>query len=141
MTTTLQSNKLSPVAAQPKFLPAGAIVVQGSVVVANAPSVGDKWDLCQIPAGASISELALGLGLDTNGTPTLKVSVGDSTSAAALISGAAQPAGGGVLRTTQPGGVGYTPGAVDTLAVSVTSGAATFASGSVNFAVTYTMDP
>ena len=140
MSTTLQSNKIAPSPAQPKFLPAGDIAVVAQVQVAAAPGVGDVWQLAQVPAGASITALALACGLDTNATPTMKLSVGDSTSATQLVSGAVQPAGGGVIYANNPASMGYQPAATDTVQVTVNAAAATFTSGTVTAVIKYSMD-
>lgn len=139
--TTYLSNKAQPGVA-PKFLPAGAIAVCASYAFASAPSLNDLVQMMKIPAGATVVDMILDSDdLDSNGTPTMKFDVGDTTTAARFIAASTIPQTGGVVHTGVAAGTAYQYSADTWIYVKVNTAAATFAAGTVRLTAVYTMDP
>jgi hypothetical protein len=126
----------------PKYLHAGAIVRSASFALSAALVVNDVIQMFKLPAGATVHEVILASDdLDTNGTPTIKLDVGDATAANRFISQSTVGQAGGVGRTDQAGGVGYKYSADTMLQVKVNTAPATGATtGNVTLTVAYSMD-
>jgi len=128
---------------QPKFLPTGAIHVIRTIAIASAPTINDVWQVVDLPPGAIVTGVTLDSDrLDTNGSPTLTLDVGDASAAQRFIAAStnAQTATTAPQTINVKGVLGYTYAARTTIQVLVHAVAATFAAGSVRLKVSYTMD-
>lgn len=141
MATTYSSSQAAS-NVNPKYLHAGGIVRSATFALSAALVLNDVIQMFKVPSGATIHEVILGTDdLDTNGTPTVKLDVGDTTTANRFISASTVGQTGGVARMDQQGGVGFKYAADTMLQVKVNTAPATGASsGNVTLTVTYSMD-
>lgn len=141
MATTYASSEAAA-GIQPKSLHAGAIVRSATYALTAALAVDDVIQMFKLPAGAVVHEVILASGdLDTDGTPTIALDVGDAGAAARFISASTIARTGGVARADQAGGVGYAYAADTMLEVGVETGPATGATtGNITLTVAYSMD-
>lgn len=129
---------------EPKMLPTGEVVVV-STITPTAAATNDVWEMMDIPLGATITGVAIDAAkLDTNGTPTIKLSVVDEQSTPHTFinqSTVAQTGGVAGESAMASGSIGLNYTATTRIHILVQTGAATFASGAVSLAVRYSMDP
>lgn len=112
-----------------------------ATVETTALTTGTIYQMVKIPVGATIVKVTLATDdLDSNGSPTITLSVGDGTTPARFISASTVGQAGGVVREDVVAGVGYKYTADDTIDVEVTNQAATAAQGTITLAVLYAMD-
>lgn len=105
-----------------------------------ALEVNDVLEMIKVQKGFRVLEVILETpDLDTGGSPTIELSVGDGGSATRFISGAGSTiaeTSGGFARLSTVGGLGYKYTEDDTIDVKVTTGPATGAtSGVIKLAV------
>jgi hypothetical protein len=79
--------------------------------------------------------------LDTNGSPTIKLNVGISGTAAKFISQSTVAQAGGIATASVAGTVGYSPTTNTPVIVTVQTAGATKAAGTIRIAVRYTASP
>ncbi len=128
----------------------GADFTVYGTVAAGSAAVGDIYQLVQVPNGYSIESVILDCDqLDTNGTPTLTLEVGDSTTVARFIAASTIARTGGIQygNVAAATGYSYALGSGNTgqfhggnagsniIQAKVTAAAATFAAGNVRLAV------
>lgn len=104
-----------------------------------APVINDVVQMVGVPLGARVTDVVLGSDdLDTNGTPTITLDVGDGGDvdrylAASTIAQTGAAPTGAILKT----GFGYVYTAADTIDIMVKAAPATGVVGTVRLAVTY----
>lgn len=138
---TLKSNKIAA-KAPARDLPSGVLAVVGTYALSAALALNDVIQMVTVPAGATILNVILATtDLDTNGTPTIALTVGDGSDADRFITASTVGQAGGVANLNASTGAGYKYSATDTVDVTVATGPATGAtSGTVSLTVLYTMD-
>lgn len=117
---------------------------------AGSAAVGDVYQLVQVPNGYTIVDMILDTDqLDSNGTPTLTLEVGDAGAAGRFYTGATIARTGGIAIPTIPQTIGYTyaVGSGNTgqfsggnagsniIQAQVTAAAATYKAGNVRLSV------
>jgi hypothetical protein len=115
------------------------VVVYASYALTAALAVSDVIQMVPVPAGAIITGVTLGAtDLDTNGSPTIVLDVGDGADTDRLIDGATVGQSGGSSSTLTTTAFGYQYTAADTIDVLVQAGPATgAASGTIHLVVRY----
>ena len=92
----------------------------------------------RVPIGAEIVGILLASdALDSNGSPTLTMSIGDASSDSRLLAASSTPRAGGVVTTPARGGVGFQYTAETLIQVKVKAAAATAVAGVVQYGVYY----
>lgn len=116
-----------------------AVTVYGEYTMLAAPANGDVFQMVRVPNGARILDMALSsTDIDTNGSPTATLSVGDGGSTARfLVASTIGQAGGIVQGIGVFGALGYQYTAEDTIDVIIPTGPATGAIGTLKMWVTY----
>lgn len=122
--------------------------VHGNVHVVSAtytptanPTAADVVQMVPVPKGARITEVILGSAdLDTNGTPTITIKVGDGSDDDRFITSSTVAQAGGITRLNAQTGHNYKYTADDTIDITFGVAAATFASGDITLSVHYTTD-
>lgn len=115
-------------------------VVRGVYSLAAALALNDIIEMCVLPARHVIVDAILDCDdLDTNGAPTISLSVGTATTANLLINASAVGRTGGIARMDQAGGVRLAESDSDTpIRVTVSAGPATgAASGTIGLSLFY----
>lgn len=117
---------------------------------AGSAALGDVYQLVQIPNGYTIVDMILDTDqLDSNGTPTLSLEVGDAVNAGRFYTGSTIARTGGIAIPTIPQTIGYTyaVGSGNTgqfyggnagsniIQAQVTAAAATYKAGNVRLSV------
>jgi hypothetical protein len=149
--TVYNSTKMTA-GVQPKFLPtAGGTCSFVQYSVASNLVANDTINMLIIPANAVLNATLLGIELDatkmdTNGSPTLKLDLGDTNSGGTLkpqrFFAADTIAQVGIVKVpTVPASLGTLYTANSTVYVTWNTIAATFAAGTIGLSVTYTYDP
>jgi hypothetical protein len=117
------------------------ISAQGTYELTAALVINDVIQMVKIPKNAVVDDVILGsYDLDTGGSPSLVLAVGDGTTADRFITGSTIAQGGGIGRANQVDGMGYAYTAEDTIDVKVITAPATGAtSGTINLTVLYHM--
>lgn len=114
----------------------------------DGSAAGDIIQMVKVPKGAMILDLALSAeDLDTNGSPTITLDVGDGGDVDRFIDGATIGQTGGIVRLGQgvaaaavDGAHGYVYTEDDTIDVKVVDAAATKAAGTITLTVLYTLE-
>lgn len=127
--------------------------VYGTLTPGSA-ALGDVYQLCIVPNGYSIVSVTLDCAqLDSNGTPTVVLEVGDSGSAGRFITGSTVGKTGGIQFANVAGTIGYTYSIAEggqfaggnaggtIVQAQITTAAATFKSGAVSLAIECYLDP
>lgn len=115
--------------------------VTSSYTFTVAPANGDVVQMVKIPVGAIIQDVTLSsTDIDTNGTPTVSLVVGDGSDTDRFITTSTIGRAGGVARLDSQVGHGYAYTAEDTIDVVITAGPATAAVGTFVLTVDYTME-
>jgi hypothetical protein len=92
----------------------------------------------RIPKGAEIVSIILAAdAMDSNGSPTLTMSIGDAASDSRLLAANSTPRAGGVVNTPARGAVGYQYTADTLVQVKVKAAAATAVAGTLQYGVFY----
>lgn len=107
-----------------------------------APSAADVVEMVKVPSGAIVTNVVLGADdLDTNGSPTIVLDVGDGSDTDRFIDGAtsAQAGGTSAALAGTAGSFGYQYSSDDTIDITVQAGPATGATGTVRLLVEYVM--
>jgi len=115
-----------------------AVTVYSELAVTTA-TAGDVYKMIPIPSGARIVDWGMGADdIDSNGTPTVTLSLGDSGSSTRYVSASTiGQTGAAPVDAKLKTGYGNLFSADDYIAITVGTGAATFAAGSVRCHVTY----
>lgn len=138
---TFQSSKVASTVQSRDHI--GLTVQYASYTFSSAPALNDVVEMVKVPSGATIFDIILSsTDMDTNGTPTITLGVGDGSSASRFISGSTVAQAGGVVYLSDDAnaanaGFLYQYTADDTIDVKVTAGPATGAAGTIKLAVFY----
>lgn len=117
-----------------------AVTVYQELSITQA-SAGDTFRMVPIPSGARVLDWSLGSDdIDSNGTPTVTLSLGDNGSAARYVSASTiGQTGAAPVDAKVKTGYGNLYTADDFIVITVGAAAATFAAGKVSCHVTYVM--
>lgn len=119
-------------------------VVFSTYELTAALAANDVIEMVRVPRGAVVTGVVLSTDdLDTNGTPTIVLDVGDGSDTDRFIDGATVGQAGGTTDASNLAiaGIGYEYSAEDTIDVLVQAGPATGAtSGTISLVVYYTLD-
>lgn len=131
----------------------GSFMTYGVITAASAV-LNDIFQLVLFPNGYMIESVTLDVDqLDSNGSPTIVLAVGDGTTAAKFISGATVARTGGIQGANVAGTIGtiyplaqggqFAGGnaGATIIQAKVTTAAATFAAGKIRLAVRGYLDP
>lgn len=128
----------------------GVVAVKATYAVpasGDGTAADDIIQMVKVPKGATILDVTLtSEDLDSNGTPTIVLDVGDGDDPDRFIDGSNVAQAGGVARlgsgvaAAATDGLFYTYTAEDTIDVKVVTAAATKAAGNITLAVLYTME-
>lgn len=138
MATTFTSPALgTPAAAQRNG--GQAITIYAELALTVAPVINDVYQMIKVPAGARIIDWVLGADdLDTNGSPTITLSLGDGSVVGRYVVASTIAQTGGVPINAQlKTGFGFQYTAEDTIDILAAAAPATFAAGTIRCAVTY----
>lgn len=116
------------------------VTVYGEYSLLAALALNDVIQMVRVPNGARVIDVLLAAAdLDTNGVPTITLSVGDGGATARYVSASTIGQAGGIANGISVStGFGYVYAAEDTIDVLVAAGPATGAtSGTIKLAVTY----
>lgn len=113
-----------------------------TVSATNTIAATDVLQMVRVPAGATIQEVILSCSdLDTNGTPTLAMVVGDGTTTNRFIATTSiGQTAAGLVRMDQHGGHGYQYTAADTIDVVISAVATAATTGTIVLTVIYSLD-
>ncbi len=113
-------------------------IAYGEVVCAAAPATTDTLNFFDLPANARIVFAVLEADdMDTNGSPTLTLNIGDSGSASRLFSASTVGQAGTASTALAAGAIGYKTTAKTRITGVAANNAATGAAGTVRLAVAY----
>lgn len=146
---------------QPRVLPTAAGVHVLATASLTTLALNDTINMLQLEGdptmpgnGPAITGMILDVDdLDSNGSPTLVLAVGDGVVADRFITNSTIGQSGGVAYLNKPGGLGYKPFnasfasypsasyATYTIAVKATTGPATFQAGSIRLVTSFSYDP
>lgn len=117
------------------------VTVYGEYTMVATPVNADVFEMVRVPAGARIIAVSLSsTDIDTNGTPTVVLDVGDGGDTDRYIDGSTiGQAGGFTAAMNVNTGFGYVMPAEDTIDIIIQAGPATGAIGTLELAVTYVM--
>ena len=116
-------------------------VAYAEVVCSSAPSTSDTLNFFYLPANARIVAAALeATDMDTNGTPTLALNIGDSGSASRLFSASTVGQAGTASTALAVAGNAYKTTAKTLITGVASNNAATGAAGSVYLTVFYVVE-
>lgn len=120
---------------------ASAKVAYATVSCTAAPSTSDTLNFFYLPIGARVIHSTLmATDMDTNGSPTLTLNIGDSGSAARLFSASTVGQAGTLSTAIATTGLGYQYTTETLITGTAANNAATGAAGTVTLIVTYTVD-
>lgn len=113
-------------------------MVAGTVSISSAAASNDILQMFVLPANATLIDLKISLtDIDTNGSPTATVIVGDSGDTDRYISSSTIGQAGGMASLNTLAGLNYTPTSNTTVYATLGS-VATGATGTLKFNATYT---
>jgi hypothetical protein len=122
-------------------LSGNAKVAYGEVAVTTALSTSDTLNMFDLPAKARIVMAVLESDdIDTNGTPTVTLNVGDSGSATRLFSASTVGQAGTASTALAVTGVGYKTTATTRIKIVPQANPATAAAGTIRLAVVYVVE-
>lgn len=123
-------------------LKAGAVIhATATVTCTAAPATTDTLQFFYLPAGATVLYAILEASdMDTNGTPTLTLNIGDSGSAARYFSASTVGQAGTTAVSTAASGINYLNTAKTLVTGTAANNAATGAAGTVTLTILYRMD-
>lgn len=112
-----------------------------SYTMTVAPANGDVFEMLRVPARARITRIVLkSTDIDTNGSPTVILDVGDSADVDRLIDGATiGQAGGTSTALVSATGQFYQYSAETVISIIIPTGPATGAIGTLELAVSYVL--
>lgn len=115
------------------------VTVYGSYTMAAAPALNDVFQMVRVPKGAVILGMSLtSTDIDTGGSPTVVLDVGDGGDTDRYIDGSTIGQAGGITAAMNVNtGFLNTYTEEDTIDVLVQAGPATGAAGTLKLAVTY----
>jgi hypothetical protein len=132
------------------FRPLAQYVAQKTNVITMATTdldLNDTFDICRLPKGARVLDIILSAtDMDTNGTPTLVIDVGDSGDTDRFIDGATVGQGAGTIRAGNVAGsaatlAAHTAYTAETLIYgTIATAAATAAAGTITVTVLYAVE-
>ena len=128
---------------QPRYVENGRVDVVSSYALTGAFVINDTVQICTVPAGASILSIKIDSpDMDTGGT-AFTFDIGDATTADRFAAASTQLQNAGIYEAlTVVGSFGYTYSAATALKFKVHAAATTApTTGTINFVVSYTMDP
>lgn len=139
---TTQSTRAASTVQQRSDVGPFAIVDSVTHAVDANVTANDVIQMLKIPRGARVLEVVLtSTDMDTNGTPTWAMEVGDGGDTDRFIASTTIGQTGGTVRMgTNIAGTNYQYTADDTIDIKVTAVAATFAAGSLSLIVMYRID-
>jgi len=137
--TTYQSSKVA--ATVPARSGLGLVSVCAEYALTAALAAGDVIKMVKVPKGARVVDVQLSTtDLDTHGTPTIALDVGDDGDTDRFIAGSTIGQAGGVARLNSHAGHMYTYTEDDTIDVAVGTGPATGATtGTIRCTALYDM--
>lgn len=113
-----------------------------TVTVADTAGADDTFVGPSIPAGHSLVGITLSCtDIDTDGSPTVTLSVGISGTAAKFISASTIGQGGGIARMSVGAALGYSPTSDTPVIVTIADAATAAAEGTLKLAVRTTRTP
>lgn len=116
-------------------------VAYAEVVCSAAPSTSDTLNFFYLPANARILAATLeSTDMDTNGTPTLAINIGDSGSATRLFSASTVGQAGTAAVASAVTGLHYKTTAKTLITGVASANAATGAAGSLYLSVLYVVE-
>lgn len=122
-------------------LSGNAKVATATVTCSAAPSTSDTLNFFDLPAGARVHMAVLSASdMDTNGTPTLTLNIGDSGSAARLFSASTVGQAGTASTALAATGAGNLYTSKTRITGVAQANAATGAAGTVTLSVLYTIE-
>lgn len=107
-------------------------------------ATNDYVEMVRVPLGAIITGVTVySDDIDSNGSPTATISVGDASSATRFISASTIPQAGGFTSTVASGtgAMFYKYTAEGVIRCTAGTGSATFAAGTIKLKVSYLLDP
>lgn len=110
----------------------------------TAWATNDYVEMVRVPAGAIITGVTVySDDIDSNGSPTATISVGDASSATRFVSASTIPQAGGFTNTlaSGTGAIFYKYTSEGVIRCTASTGSATFAAGTIKLLVTYLFDP
>jgi hypothetical protein len=139
---TYNATRMAP-GIQPKFLPTGDLAVFSQFQTTAGLATGDVINMMTVPAGAYITGVTFDCDkLDSNGSPTIVLNVGDGTNTQRFIKNSAIGQAGGFGIPNVPAVLGFQYQALTTILVQVGTGAATGVVGAfIRLVLNYSMDP
>lgn len=109
-----------------------------AITAGQAAAAGTLLGSCYLPKGAEIVGILLDSdALDTNGSPTLTLSIGDAGSDGRLLAASTVGRAGGVVITPVKGAIGYQYTAETLVQVKVKAAAATGQAGTIKYGILY----
>lgn len=118
-----------------------AKVAYGEVVCTAAPATTDTLNFFDLPANARILMAVLESDdMDTNGSPTITLNIGDSGSATRLFSASTVAQAGTASTALAAGAIGYKVTTKTRIVGVPQANAATGAAGTVRLAVVYVVE-
>lgn len=116
-------------------------VLTATVSCTAAPSTSDTLNFFTMPKNSKVHYAALyATDMDTNGTPTIALNIGDSGSASRLFAASTVAQAGTLSQAFATTAVGYQYTADTVITGTASSNAATGAAGSVTLTVFYTLE-
>lgn len=109
-----------------------------AVTAAQAGAVNTLLGSVRLPLNAEIVGIVLDSdALDSNGSPTMTISIGDAASDARLLAANTVCRAGGVVVTPAKGAIGFQYTAETLIQVKVKAAAATGAAGNIKYGILY----
>lgn len=115
------------------------VVVYSSYAMTATPATNDVFQMVRVPKGAVVIDVKLtSTDIDSSGSPTAVLDVGDGGDTDRFIDGSTIGQAGGITAAMNVNtGFGYTYTEEDTIDVLIQAGPATGATGTLKLAVTY----
>lgn len=112
-----------------------------ALTTAMIDNANDEIELCWVPKGAVITGVELRCtDVDTNGTPTIKWDVGDDSDEDRLIAASTVGQTASTTTSLEATGFGYKYSTATKIKAYVNTAAATAATGTLYFRITYFID-
>jgi hypothetical protein len=142
MANTNMTNVLTGTLPVVKSMPQGLITQICTAAVTTALAAADTLTGPSIPGGAYLWDIILDTtDLDSNGSPTITLSVGIAGTLTKFINASTIGQTGGSVHMNVAGALGYSPTDDTPVIVSVTAAGTTKVAGTVKIGVTYTNSP
>lgn len=138
---TLTSSKAAAGVTRRELLNGGVNAVTATYTVSSNPTAGDIIQMVKVPRGATVLDVTLtATDMDTNGTPTVAYTVGDTGDADRFITTSTVGQTGGVARMNAATGANYRYTSDTTIDITVGTASATFAAGTLTLTVLLAQD-